>query len=221
MSHKQAGKLIIENIQMLEEAIRLLGVDLSQEIFDVIDNLVKEKIDTFTEDWDGTYALFEEGIDFAPVTWKAVSTGQYKFEDYFAQYELTYNSIGVDSNSAEYWLTCFFSNTFEEMVFKFKPNRENFTKCIKASWKNFAVSQNEKYPEIESLGFKYSAKEGEWYLPIDSLNQQWVADCYVEDNLADAMSPITEALDKLYQAHPYFDKIVEAAKAEFGVNVPD
>ena len=48
-----------------------------------------------------------------------------------------------------------------------------------------------------------------------------MADCYVEDNLADAMGPITEALEKLYQAHPYFDKIVEAAKAEFGVNVPD
>ena len=49
MSHKQAGKLIIENIQMLEEAIRLLGVDLSQEIFDVCSGLIQQ--DTFLREY--------------------------------------------------------------------------------------------------------------------------------------------------------------------------
>ena len=31
MSHKQMGKLIIENIQMFDEAVKLLSGDLSQQ----------------------------------------------------------------------------------------------------------------------------------------------------------------------------------------------
>ena len=221
MSHKQAGKLIIENIQMLDEAARLLRGDLSQEIFDEIDKLVQEKVSTFTEDWDGTYTFDEDGVYFAPEAWKAVNTKQFRLKDYYARYVLSYENIDVDNNHTEFWLTGFFSNSFDEMVFKFVPWFNCYARCTNGLWKKFASIQNEKYPEIESLGFKYSAKEGEWYLPIASLNQQLVADCYVEDNLADAMEPITEALDKLYQAHPYFDKIVETAKDQVGVNVQD
>jgi len=34
--------------------------------------------------------------------------------------------------------------------------------------------------------------------------------------LDDALTPITDALNTLKQAHPYFDQIVQAAIAKFG-----
>lgn len=222
MSHKQAGKLIIENIQMLDEAIRLLSSNLSQLIFEEIEKVLQDKLSMFSGEWNQGNELFSNGFcSFSPNKWKQIDTEQFRHKDYFARYSLTWESIHSEQETNQYLLTAFFKNSYDVMVFKFFPWFGCYANCTNGLWKKFAIVQNEKYPEIESLGFKYSAKEGEWYLPIASLNQQLVADCYVEDNLADAMGPITEALDKLYQAHPYFDKIVEAAKAQFGVNVQD
>ena len=222
MSHKQAGKLIIENIQMLEESIRLLSGDLSQEIFDEIEIVLQDKLSEFSDEWSQSNELFSSGVClFAPNKWRLIDSEQFNHKDYFARYSFTWQSTISEQETNQYLLTVFFNNSYDVMVFKFVPWFNCYARCTKGLWKNFAVSQNEKYPEIESLGFKYSAKEGEWHLPIASLNQQLVADCYAEDNLADAMGPITEALDKLYQAHPYFDKIIEAAKIEFGVTVQD
>ncbi|WP_171498588.1 hypothetical protein [Acinetobacter junii] len=36
------------------------------------------------------------------------------------------------------------------------------------------------------------------------------------DTIEDALTPISDALDILKQAHPHFDKIVQAAIARFG-----
>ena len=222
MSHKQAGKLIIENIQMLEESIRLLSGDLSQEIFDEIEIVLQDKLSEFSDEWSQSNELFSSGVClFAPNKWRLIDSEQFNHKDYFARYRFIWQNILSEQETNQYLLTAFFKNSYDVIIFKFFPWFGCYARCTNGLWKKFATAQNEKYPEIESLGFKYSAKEGEWHLPIASLNQQLVADCYAEDNLADAMGPITEALDKLYQAHPYFDKIVEAAKAEFGVNVPD
>ena len=222
MSHKQMGKLIIENIQMLEESIRLLSGDLSQEIFDEIEIVLQDKLSEFSDEWSQSNELFSSGVClFAPNKWKLIDSAQLNHKDYFARYRFTWQSTISEQETNQYLLTAFFNNSYDVMVLKFVSWFNCYARCTKGLWKNFASIQNENYPEIESLGFKYDSKEGSWFLPIASLNQQLVADCYVEDNLADAMEPITEALDKLYQAHPYFDKIVEAAKVEFGVNVQD
>ena len=222
MSNKQAGKLIIENIQMLDEAVKLLSGDLSQQIYEGIEKVLQDKLSEFSEEWSRSNELLSDfSYPFAPKKWRLIDSEQFRHKDYFARYCLTWESTHSEQETNQYLLTAFFKNSYDVIIFKFFPWFGCYARCTNGVWKKFATAQNEKYPEIESLGFKYSAKEGEWYLPIDSLSQQLVADCYVEDNLADAMGPITEALEKLYQAHPYFDKIVEAAKAEFGVNVPD
>ena len=222
MSNKQAGKLIIENIQMIDEAVKLLSGDLSQQIFEEIEKVLQDKLSEFSEEWSQSNELFSSGVClFAPNKWRLIDSEQFNHKDYFARYRFIWQNILSEQETNQYLLTVFFNNSYDVMVFKFVPWFNCYARCTKGLWKKFASIQNEKYPEIESLGFKYSAKEGEWYLPIASLNQQLVADCYVEDNLVDAMGPITEALDKLYQAHPYFDKIVAAAKAEFGVNAQD
>lgn len=218
MSNKQAGKLIIENIQMLEEAIALLNGDLSQQIFGEIEKIVKEKVSTYAGEWQGEYALFDDwALSIAPCSWRVQNTDNFTHKDCFARVVLKYETKNSENDTNEYLLTAFFDNPLDVMVLSFIPWYDSYLNCTKKTWKKFANNQNEQYLELETLGFKYSPTEGEWSLPIASLDQKKVAECYVEDNLADALTPISDAFDKLHQAHPYFEKIVAAAKDELGI----
>ena len=51
---------------------------------------------------------------------------------------------------------------------------------------------------------------------MDGIESKVFIESYENDDLEDALTPIIEALDKVKQAHPYFDQIVQAAIAKFG-----
>ncbi|SDY03432.1 hypothetical protein [Acinetobacter kyonggiensis] len=101
------------------------------------------------------------------------------------------------------------------MIFNFALWKNGFNKTLAKEWKVFAIQMNNDHPQIEELGFKFNP-EGNWYLPIRSLDSKLVIESYESDTLEDALTPITEALDKVKQAHPYFDQIVQAAIVKFG-----
>ena len=101
------------------------------------------------------------------------------------------------------------------LIFNFVLWRNGFNRISTKDWKEFVAKMNQDYPQIEKLGFKFNP-EGNWYLPIASLDKQAVIKNYENDTLEDALTPITEALEKVKQAHPYFDQIVQAAIAKFG-----
>ena len=101
------------------------------------------------------------------------------------------------------------------MTFNFVLWKNGFNKASTKDWKEFVAKINQDYPQIEQLGFKFNP-EGNWYLPIASLDKQAVIENYERDTLDDALTPITDALNTLKQAHPYFDQIVQAAIAKFG-----
>ena len=71
-------------------------------------------------------------------------------------------------------------------------------------------------PQIEQSGFKYNATSGGWYLAVNGIEPEIFIESYENDTLEDALTPITEALEKVKQAHPYFDQIVQAAIVKFG-----
>ena len=217
MSNKQAGKLIIENIQMLEEAIALLEGELSEDFFAEVDKFVKHKIEEFEGEWRGEYAFLTESLSFAPENWQLQQMDTFKAKNTWAVYQLWNQPVSEDSSAELNWLCIFFSNPNQYAIFRFELKPANFVNRTQKALKAFTSNQNEIYPEIERLGFKFLPKESAWMLPIASLDQKQVAECYVEDNLADALTPIIDALDKLQQAHPYFEKIVAAAKDELGI----
>lgn len=216
MSNVNAAKLIIENIQLLEQARNLLEGELSEKFLNAVDTVIKQSVDNFDEDIIAEYNFYEDETWFLPAKWQKAP---FKPEDsktwkyVCAFYELANEGGNDDVN--HWWLSVFFKNDLDRMTFNFVLWKNGFNKASTKDWKEFVAKINQDYPQIEQLGFKFNP-EGNWYLPIASLDKQEVIENYERDTLDDALTPITDALNTLKQAHPYFDQIVQAAIAKFG-----
>ncbi|MFC1393796.1 hypothetical protein NK318_04270 [Acinetobacter junii] len=216
MSNVNAAKLIIENIQLLEQARNLLESELSEKFLNAVDTVIKQSVDNFDEDIIAEYNFYEDETWFLPVKWqkapfKPDDSKTWKYVCAF--YELAKEGGNDDMN--HWWLSIFFKNDLDRMTFNFVLWKNGFNKASTKDWKEFVAKINQDYPQIEQLGFKFNP-EGNWYLPIASLDKQAVIENYERDTIEDALTPISDALDILKQAHPHFDKIVQAAIAKFG-----
>lgn len=216
MSNVNAAKLIIENIQLLEQARNLLESELSEKFLNAVDTVIKQSVDNFDEDIIAEYNFYEDETWFLPVKWqkapfKPDDSKTWKYVCAF--YELAKEGGNDDMN--HWWLSIFFKNDLDRMTFNFVLWKNGFNKASTKDWKEFVAKINQDYPQIEQLGFKFNP-EGNWYLPIASLDKQAVIENYERDTIEDALTPISDALDILKQAHPHFDKIVQAAIARFG-----
>lgn len=217
MSNQQAIGLIVENIEYLEQAKKLLEGEVTETLCTVIDNKVKDYIENLEHQWSGIFSFYEDTIQFAPESWRAKNGQEFKHQQFYARYSLGCESQETGGDCTEWWLTTFLKNDVDYMVFNFYPWRDNYLKCNAKDWKKFTTEKNQMHPEIEQLGFKYNAKEGSWYLVIDGIDPIVFIENYESDSLEDALSPFGTALEKLKQAHPYFDVIVKAAIEKFNV----
>ncbi len=216
MNNVNAAKLIIENIQLLEQAKTLIEGEIGKKFLDTIDSVIKQSMDNFNKDMIAEYNFYEDETWFLPTTWQKVPfkpTDHKTWKYMSAFYELT--NEGANEEIEQWWLSVFFENDFDRMIFNFVLWRNGFNRISTKDWKEFVAKMNQDYPQIEKLGFKFNP-EGNWYLPIASLDKQAVIKNYENDTLEDALTPITEALEKVKQAHPYFDQIVQAAIVKFG-----
>ena len=215
MSNINAVKLVIENIQLLEQANKLLNEEIQVKLFETVDKVVKEHVDSFGE-WQGCYQFLEgKYIAFAPNNWKAKISNKFH-QNFYARYSLDCESSEIECEDGS-WLSTFLKNDIERVIFNFYPWYDNFKEKVNnKKWKEFSNEQNQLIPQIEQLGFKYNATNGSWYLVVDGIEPAVFIESYENDDLEDALTPITEALDTLKQAHRYFDQIVQAAITKFG-----
>ncbi|WP_151790323.1 hypothetical protein [Acinetobacter junii] len=217
MSNIKAVKLIIENIQYLEQAKTLLEEEISYELLVAVDTIVQEHIYGL-ENWDGTFDLNGSCLlQFAPKSWKAKQGDEFKYQNFYARYNLDCESSIIGGDSNYWWLSTFIKNDVERIVFRFSPYYDNYREQVnKTKWSKFANEQNQLIPQIEQEGLKFNALNGFWYLIVDGIEPKNVIEGFENNDLVEALTPITDALDILEQAHPYFDKIVQAAIARFG-----
>ena len=215
MNNIQAVKLIIENIQYLEQAKKLLESEITENLCSAIDSKIRNFIEGLENQWNGVFNFYEDQIQFAPESWRAKEGDDFKHQHFYARYFLGCESDEIGGEATEWWLSTFLKNDVDSMVFNFYPWRENFLKCSAKDWKNFANEKNQAYPQIEQKGFKYNAKEGSWYLIIEGIDPVTFIENYESDNLEDALAPIEVALSKLKQVHHYLDEIVKAAIRKF------
>lgn len=217
MSNINAVKLVLEHLELVEQAHNLICNELSKNIFKAVDKKIQESIENFEDDIIGIYDFTENEAWFLSRKWEKTTfdvKNSKTWNDMYAWYILI-NEGGVEGSENHFCLSNFFPNDIDRMAFYFKLYRNSFDKTSAKDWKEFVAKINQDYPQIEQLGFKFNP-EGVWYLPIASLDKQAVIKHYENDTLEDALTPITEALEKVKQAHSYFDKIVQAAIAKFG-----
>lgn len=220
MEHKQAAKLIIENIQLLEQANKLIDEILSEEIFDEIDQIIQNEVEKFETEMIGIYDFNDSETWFLSSRWKIESfelENSKTWNNLYAFYELT--NKGQNDHTNNWCMSNLFVNDIDQMVLCFSFWKNGFNKASGNDWKRFAQEMNKNYPQLEQLGFKFSVNNQTWYIPINYLDQKLVVENYMNETLEDALTPIKEALEKLKLAHPTFNQIVQNAINKF--NIPD
>jgi len=216
MEHKQAAKLIIQNIKILEEVNNLLGTVIHKEIFNTIDAIIQNKVSSFNEDIIGVYDHYEDQTWFLSSLWKLNSFDLENYKthnDIYAYYIL--DKENQKDEQPQWWISYLFANNFDQAIFSFRLYKNNFSNATKTDLKLFCIQQNEKYPLLAQIGFKFNPNNLCWDLPIAFLNEQKVAQHYENSTLEDALAPFTDALDKLNEAHEIFNSIVGDAKNKF------
>ncbi|OTG75447.1 hypothetical protein B9T26_05540 [Acinetobacter sp. ANC 4169] len=217
MSNKQAACLIVENIQYLEQAKKLLEGEITENLHNAVDTKIRDYIEGVDNQWSGVFNFYEENnTQFAPESWRAKDGTEFKHQYFYARYFLGCESDAIGGDGTEWWLSTFLKNDVDHMVFNFYPWIDNYLKCTKKDWKIFANEKNQIHPEIEQLGFKYNATEGAWYLIIEGIDPVVFIENYENDSLEDALAPIIDALNKLEKVHPFFNEIVQKAITKFG-----
>lgn len=206
MSKKEAFKLIVENIEMLDDACQLVANTFDEELFLAIYNVIKENISQHY-DSESIFSIDDNNIDirFYPTSWnnqhnksKSNSIGYFYFN---------FSSDEFNESGSYFRISPLFSNTKESIGLVFHVN------MLTKKDKKTLITQD-IHNELAKLGFKFNKAYYSFYLPIKPLNPQLVIENY-PDTLEDAMDPIREALETLKKAHPIFDKIVEDAKKYF------
>ncbi|MDF0605632.1 hypothetical protein HZU77_008205 [Neisseriaceae bacterium TC5R-5] len=208
MNSIEAGALIIENLSMLEEARNLLEGEVEKKVFAAIDELIQQWVDK--QEWQGRYDFYRAATYFASVEWIKGTEA-----DWLAWYSLE----GKENNRAkeDHWcLTTALAVGVQKIGFRFETKYGDVKGTNKTRWKDFIIGQNKKYTQIQEIGFQFEDEEGTWFLPWQ-LDVKLLASCYRDDNIPAALTPVTQALACLKQAHPHFLEIVNAVQQEFEV----
>ncbi|STO53655.1 Uncharacterised protein [Canicola haemoglobinophilus] len=207
-SKKEAFKLIIENIQMFDEACQLIDKEISKQIFEKIEDVIR-----MNSQYSGRFNFINnKDFKFYPEKWLNSTQNKEDPQNSYAHYYFGFLSAESNNNVGTCLsITPLFSHKQDSMVFGFY----SYIKCSAKDWKNFIKEMNEEYPQLNQLGFKWNPKEGSFYIIIPPLDKQKIIESYPDFD--DAFEPIENALDILIEAKPIFDEIIEKAKTRFGV----
>lgn len=202
---KKAGQFILSQLGMFNEAVVLFGVTIEPALLDGID----ECVESFTEDNDwvgGDKLASDNSIWLAPKAWVTNP------EEDEPECKAWFESDCIDDND-DYWSACFCDVATQGgkagFMFSIDPG------CFggKTTWNASAkrISQD-LISQLTNLGFQ-NREKGKFFLPVTLDNQQlaqsWVDDGeFTKDD--DSFIPLRAALEKLNQAVPIFDQIMQA-----------
>lgn len=204
MSNREAAKLVINNIGMLDDAAKLIE-EITQNISESVDRIIEEWAKN--KGWSGEFSWWNSQTLLCPDNWKL---GDRESEERLAWY-----SWEGENDDDDYWhLTGLTALRTGRTGFRFKVDASQFAGTNRQGWKKYCGEQLRELPELARSGFKYDA--GSWFLPWQ-LDATVLAEVYANDAIEDALGPVEEALQKIEDAHPFFEKLIEAARERFGV----
>lgn len=200
---RKAGQLILSQVGMFNEAVVLFENTIQPAVLAGIDACVE----SFAEDngWDGEFEANEINCWLAPRTW--ITNPGAEEPEFKAKFEIDY----IDSND-DYCTACFCGVATQGgqagFVFSIDPG------CFggKTAWNACARKiPQDLIAQLTRLGFQNKDK-GQFFLPItldpQQLAQSW-ADSgeFTQDD--DCFKPLYAALEKLKQAVPVFEQIMQ------------
>jgi hypothetical protein len=209
-SEFQAGKLILSQIGMFNEATILLENVVQAAVLEAIDECVEEFVKA--EQWIGNFELAGENIDcwLAPAQWNIGEKGS-------TPDSTAWFAMDTFNDSDDYWtaLFCNRGSAGGEAGFMFGADDGTFGK--KMAWnKSFRLIAEATIAELKTHDFKVvdnSDGKRTFFLPIrldsEKLAETWGNDGEFAES-DECFEPIRTALEKLKLAWPIFDGILKA-----------
>lgn len=201
---KKAGQLMLSQLRMFNEAVVLFRQSIEPAVLEGIDACVE----FFAEanDWDGEYELVsDDNCWLAPKAW--ITNPEEEEPEFKARFAIDC----IDDND-DYWTAVFCDVATQ-------GGRAGFSFCIEPSafgGKNAWNACAKKIPQeliskLVALDFQNQNK-GSFFLPVILDSQLLANSCseygeFTKDD--DSFAPLRAALEKLKQAVPIFDQIMQ------------
>jgi len=207
--NKEAAALVMRNIAMLEDVTKvyneMVGPDFCEEVDRIISGWISDS------EWAGESKLWDDDeMWFAPSSWQRLDKNKdyEESEDYDAYYSWTFVKDGKMHDEIDdfYWISPFLGVGQFQVGFCLNVKFTNLGYQKKNMWKKF-LQEHDLSEKIRELGF-IQLNDGTWFLPW-KLDANLLADAYLSDTLVDALQPLALALEKIKEAHPLFEKVIE------------
>ena len=213
MSNKAAEGLIIKNLSMLEAVMTAFHTKIGPEICGEICKLIEEWAKE--QKFDNKFDLYEEEYFWlAPESWKY--RNEQDKEAWIARYDFVLVEDGKEINygncAATYFLSPFINVGPVRSGIKFSIDHKAAKFSTLGLWKKF-VQNHKSSNALMKLDF-IPIDNGNWFITwgLDSIA---LADAYESENIADALGPISQILEKIQKAHPIFEKLISDAQNHF------
>lgn len=210
---RKAGVLILSNLEMFNEAARLLSEHIEPEIFGAINDEFAEWLKKNGWDGDGDWLNSDETW-VGPPEWKLDDDdngGKGKDWKWKAYFSFDYKSEKTNSYSLADLCGC--GQT--PIGFRFQLVFETFSR---KQWTNFCKTLPDAALQLLEHGFGYD--KASWFLPV-TLTSAGLAAAYESGDFTEALQPLRTALDQLKKAQSIFDEIIKAAELAINGTVVD
>jgi hypothetical protein len=219
MSKERTGALIIRNLRLFEAASKLFDAELETGIFKAVDKLTEEW--AVKAKWRGKFDFVEDTIWVAPPHWvpegeptKGVrkKVGKEEPHAHFEMWGGEGDTLGGEASEDYWWLSRLCGVGSGELGFRWELDEGEFgIRGKKAKWKTFI---RERAPAFVEKGFKFESEQGRFFLPV-RVDPSRLAQAYESGSVEDALEPLTQALTRIEEVTPNFDKLLTEIRKEF------
>ncbi|MCB5195692.1 hypothetical protein [Deefgea salmonis] len=200
---REAGALILSQLEMFNETVKLYEAVIQPEVFESMEKLVIEA--TEGQGWIGGYYESNSEIWLAPEIWNAAESS----EDPALRAGFTLVNFNEEDDSYLIAALCGYASA--SAGFKFFIDTKAFGG--KPVWNKNFQAWAEKSPKsiqnIQALGFRDLGK-GEFFLPVQ-LDAEELSNAYRTNDFEVALEPLQNALEIIKHSQKLFDQILNDA----------
>lgn len=210
-TEKEAGRLILSNFQMFNDAVMLFEREIEPFILKLLDQQIEV---TCNEKGWHSYTDFPDNCDtwFCPKNWLVANPEDE--EDYVARFDVIFLQ-GWDDELSSLDSLCGIN---DKAGLGFRVNMKKFSS--EGKWNSFAKEQAlEINSDLSSRGFEvvrnhYVAKHGAFFLPF-KLDMRQLADAWENESYELLMQPVAEAMNTINSTLPVFQGLLDRAERKF------